>query len=310
MPLDPAFEAMLRQLAEAGGPALSEMTPVEAREVYKALQQTLPVPDVHHVADGDADGVPVRIYRPSDGRSLPSLVYFHGGGWVIGDLDTHDSICRQLASAAGCVVVAVDYRLAPEYRFPAALDDCYRALGWVIDHADTLDIDPTRVAVGGDSAGGNLGACVSLKSKLEGGPPVAFQLLIYPVTDTAMSMPSYNENGEGYMLTRDGMAWFFDQYLGADGDNRSHPLAAPLHAEDLSGLPPACVITAEFDPLRDEGERFGEKLSAAGVDTTIRRFDGMIHGFFGMTHMGEAPREALALAADQLKNALDPRHAA
>jgi len=303
MPLDPALEAMLKQMAEAEAPALSEMSPVEAREMYRAMQQTLPTCELHSVADDMANNVPVRVYRPSAAGGLPCLVFFHGGGWVIGDLDTHDSVCRQLAARVQCVIVSVDYRLAPEHPFPAPLDDCYQALRWVVDNADKLNIDPTRVAVGGDSAGGNLSAAVSLKSKMEGGPSLSYQLLIYPVTDTAMDTPSYEENKEGYMLTRDSMVWFWNQYLGTGEENRRNPLAAPLRADDHSGLPPACVITAEFDPLRDEGERLGEKLAAAGVETTIERFDGMIHGFFGMTHLVEGAREAMDLAALRLKTA-------
>lgn len=304
MPLDPALGELLKQMAEAGGPALHEMNPAEARAMYRGLQETLPFDDVHEVFDEDANGVAVRVYRPSDARALPCLVFYHGGGWVIGDLDTHDSVCRQLANGTGCVVIAVDYRLAPENPYPAALEDSYHALQWSIDHADKLDIDPTRVAVGGDSAGGNLAACVSLKSKLEGGPPIAFQLLIYPVADAAMDTPSYEENGEGYLLTTDSMAWFLDQYLGAGSANRNDPLALPLRAPDLTGLPDACVITAEFDPLRDEGEMLAGRLQDAGVNTAIRRFDGMIHGFFGMTHLVEGARDAMAFASGEIKRAL------
>lgn len=304
MPLDPALGELLKQMEEAGGPPLNEMAPADAREMYRGLQQTLPYQEVHRVFDDDANGVGIRVYRPSDARALPCLLFYHGGGWVIGDLDTHDSVCRQLANQAECVVIAADYRLAPEHPWPAALDDCYQVLQWSVDNADKLDIDPTRVAVGGDSAGGNLAACVSLRSKFEGGPPIAFQLLIYPVTDAALNTPSYEENGEGYLLTMESMAWFLDQYLGTGTDNRNDPLALPLQADDLADLPDACIITAEFDPLRDEGEQFADKLKDAGVNTDLRRFDGMIHGFFGMTHLVQGARDAMDFASGTLKRAL------
>lgn len=302
MPLDPIVEGMLNQMAEAGGPPMTEMPPADARAMYRAMNEANTRAPMHQVTDAEADGVGVRIYRPGPGENLPCLVYYHGGGWVIGDLETHDNVCRNLARDANCVVVAVDYRLAPEHPFPAPLDDCYTAAKWVAANAGKLGIDANRIAHGGDSAGGNLTACVSLKIKQEGGPALVHQLMVYPVTDAALDTGSYAANAEGYLLTRDSMAWFFDHYLGEKAD-RLDPYISPIRARDLSGLPSATIITAEFDPLRDEGEAFGDKLKAAGVDTLVQRFDGMIHGFFSMTDLLPAARDATGLAAKRLKAA-------
>ena len=301
MPLDPTLVEMLQQMAEAEGPPLNEMSPFEAREMFRAMQAVLPKPDVVSVEDASAGDIPVRIYKVSEQDEQPVVVFFHGGGWVIGDLDTHDGTCRQLAVAADCTVVSVDYRLAPEHPFPAPIDDCYEATRWVADNANFLGIDVNKLAVAGDSAGGNLSACVCMMAKDGGGPPIRLQLLIYPVTDARMNTESYEVNKEGYMLTRDGMEWFWQHYTG--GNHMDNPLASPMLATDLSGLPTACIITAEYDPLRDEGEAYGEALKAAGVSTEIVRYDGMIHGFFGMTDMLEGSRQAMDLASVQLNRA-------
>jgi acetyl esterase/lipase len=301
MPLDPAVVTMLQQMADAGGPALTEMSPPDARKMFRAMQGVSPSPDVASVEDTLAGDIPVRVYKVSDQDKQPVLVYFHGGGWVIGDLETHDSTCRQLANSAHCTVVSVDYRLAPEHPFPASIEDCYAATQWVAANADSLGIDVNRLAVAGDSAGGNLSACVCIKARDENGPRICLQLLIYPVTDARMNTESYETNKEGYMLTREGMEWFWQHYTG--GRHMDNPLASPLSAQDLSGLPQACVITAEFDPLRDEGEAYGEALKAAGVATEIVRYDGVIHGFFGMTDLLEGSRLAMDLATNQLTRA-------
>lgn len=301
MPLDPVVEGMLKQMAATGGPTLTEMSPPAAREMYRMMNQAFSKADMHSVRDDSAAGVPIRIYRPVDAPALPCLVYFHGGGWVIGDLATHDNVCRNLAARTGCAVIATDYRLAPEHPFPAPLNDCYNTLEWVHANAAELGIDPDRIAVGGDSAGGNLSACVSLRARDENGPAIIHQLLIYPATDSALDTGSYTTNGEGYMLTKAGMEWFYNHYIGSH--DRFDPLIAPLRAKNLSGLPPATVITAEFDPLRDEGEAYGNKLKAAGVPVVIQRFDGMIHGFFGMTDLIDGARKANDLAAERLKAA-------
>jgi len=303
MPLDPTVEVMLQQMADAGGPALTEMSPPDAREMYRTLQAESPKPEVASVEDRKAGEIPVRIYKVSDQSNQPVVVFFHGGGWVIGDLETHDSACRQLAIAAECTVIAVDYRLAPEHPFPASIDDCFEATRWVADNASSLGVDANRLTVAGDSAGGNLAACVCLKAKEASGPEIGFQLLIYPVTDARMNTDSYEANKDGYMLTKEGMEWFWDLYTG--GDHVDNPHASPMSASDLSGLPAACIITAEYDPLRDEGEAYGAALSAAGVTTNAVRFDGMIHGFFGMTDLLEGSRKAMDLAAAELVRAFN-----
>ncbi len=235
----------------------------------------------------------MRIYTPREAPALPLLVYFHGGGFVLGDLDSHDSICRNLALAADAVVVAVDYRLAPEHPFPAAADDCLAATRWAAARAAALGADPARIAVAGDSAGGNLAAVVALRLRDEGGPALRGQLLIYPVTDNHVEpTASMIANGEGYFLTREAML-FFDKHYLADPDHLAHPHFAVLRAPDLSGLPPAYVLTAEYDPLLDEGEAYAARLSAAGVAVEQVRALGVIHGFFGMAGID---RGALAVS--------------
>jgi acetyl esterase len=231
------------------------------------------------------------------------LVYFHGGGWVIGSIETHDALCRELTMEAGVVVVSVEYRLAPEHKFPAAADDAYAAVRWVAQHAAELGIDPARIGVGGDSAGGNLAAVVALQARDLGGPPLALQLLIYPITCDDLGTPSYVENAEGYMLTRADMAWFWSQYLSdpAQGDD---PRVSPLRAGDLSGLPPAFILTAEYDPLRDEAEAYAARLEQAGVPVRMRRYDGMIHGFLRRLTLLDQGRVALDEVAKGIRDAL------
>lgn len=301
MPLDPVVAGLLKQMADAGGKPMSESTPGEGRQMYQMMGAAYSKKDMASVTDMTADGVPVRVYKPSEEGGLPCLVFFHGGGWVIGDLESHDNVCRNLAAAANCVVVATDYRLAPEHPFPAPFDDCYTATCWVESNADTLDIDAGRIAVGGDSAGGNLSAAVCLKARDTNGPSLVHQLLMYPVMDYNFDTPSYVENAEGYMLTRATMDWFFTHYLGgADG---SDPLISPLRAGDVSGLPAATVITAEFDPLRDEGEAYGVRLKDAGVATDVKRYDGMIHGFIHMCDIISQGQDATDYAASRLREA-------
>lgn len=292
MPLDPQMKTILDGMANANMAPIEEQDVEYARHVLDGLAALVgPGPEVGSVEDRNIDGpggpLPVRIYRPDIEGTLPAIVWFHGGGWVIGSIEHHDTVCRQMANGVGAVVISVEYRLAPEHRFPAATDDCLAATRWVHDHAAELGISPDRLAVGGDSAGGNLAAVTALRARDEGGPTIKFQLLVYPVTDAAMDTPSYSENSSGYMLTAGGMAWFWDHYLGPDGDP-AHPHASPLRAEDLTGLPPALVLTAEFDPLRDEGEDYAARLGKAGVDTTLIRYDGLIHGFFSQGRLFDA----------------------
>jgi acetyl esterase len=245
------------------------------------------------------------VYRPEPigGPALPVVVFFHGGGWSICDLDTHDGTCRSLANGACAVVVSVDYRLAPEHKFPAAADDAYAATQWVFDHSDELGVDADRLAVAGDSAGGNLAAVVPLMARDRGGPPIRFQLLIYPVTDFSFDTDSYRDNAEGYFLHRASMEWYWRQDLSSD-EAGAHPYASPLRVADASGLPPGMVMTAEFDPLRDEGEAYGRKLADAGVPFTVRRYDGVFHGFFSMVAFLEGAKQATADAHAALRDAL------
>ena len=248
---------------------------------------------------GPAGEIPVRIYTPQGSGPFPVLVYFHGGGWVIGSLDTHDGVCRHLAKRAGAVVVSVDYRLAPEHKFPAAPEDCYAATLWVAENAAAIGVDARRLTIGGDSAGGNLAAAVSLMARDRKKPAIAFQMLIYPVTDHSYETGSYRDNADGYLLTKDSMVWFWDHYLRTAGDG-AEPYASPLRAQDLKGLPPAMVVTTEFDPLRDEGEAYANRLKQAGVPVKLKRYDGLIHGFFMMTGFFPQALQAVDEAAAEI----------
>ncbi|HEY0603827.1 MAG TPA: alpha/beta hydrolase [Herpetosiphonaceae bacterium] len=310
MPIDPQMQAFLDQQAALGAPPIHKLTPEQVRsssrlqlqqaalyytpeQVAKIENRTIPAP---------SGEIPVRIYTPEGDGPFPLLVFFHGGGWVIGDLDSHDDLCRALTNAAGCVVFAVDYRLAPEHKFPAATEDCYAAAEWATEHTAELNADPSRVAVGGDSAGGNLAAVVAMMARDRGGPKLSFQLLIYPATDFSTEFPSRQENAAGPILDTETMIWFRDHYLNGEAD-MTNPLASPLLASDFHGLPPALVITAEYDPLRDEGEAYAEKLKAADVPATVRRYDGLIHGFFSFGVGVEKVQQALAETATTLREA-------
>ena len=309
MALDPQVKTVLDQLASLNGPPIQELGVTEARALLERLAAIGgPPAEVARVEErtfaGPAGDVPVRIYRPTDDAGpQPVLVWFHGGGWVLGSIEGSDLTCRNLAAQSGVVIVSVGYRLAPEHPYPSGLGDCYAALVWVTATAGDLGVDPDRVAVGGDSAGGNLAAVVALAARDRGGPAVRFQLLVYPVTDALMSHPSVRDNGQGYMLTDDSMKWFIELYLGERGDPKD-PLVSPVYADDLSGLPPALVITAEYDPLRDEGEAYGTRLQRDRVAAKVSRYDGMIHGFFSMGAIVDAGRRATAEAADALRGAL------
>ncbi len=307
MPLDPQMQKIVDATLALGLPPLEQMTVEQARESIRQRTPALgPVQEVkaveeHHVpVAGGAIGV--RLYRPSDTRPLPALVFYHGGGWVIGDLYTHDGICRAIANAAGCVVASVDYRLAPERKYPAAFEDSYAALTWLAGHAPTLGVDSARLAVGGDSAGGNLAAAVALAVRDRRGPRLVLQLLIYPATAHSFDTVSYRENGEGYMLTREGMKWFWNHYLARPEDGRQ-PYASPLLAKDLGGLATALVITAEYDPLRDEGEAYAKRLAEAGVPVTNTRYPGLVHGFIRMINVLDPAKRALDEVAAALRKA-------
>jgi len=309
MALHPQCKAFLDMLAAAGGPGLHEIPLDEARKVpYQMIELGGPEEPVAQVDTRNIPGpvpIPVRVYRPSLAQDLPALMYFHGGGFVICDLDTHDRACRMLANASGCVVVSVHYRLAPEHKFPAAVEDAYTATRYVADHASEFGIDPGRIAVGGDSAGGNLATVVAMMARDRGGPALKFQLLIYPVTDfTAHATQSERDYGQGYFLDVELMDWFADQYFAAEAD-RHLPYGSPAKASDVRGLPSALIITGECDPLRDQGEAYADQLRSAGVPVVLRRYDGMIHPFVSLAGIVDAGREAIKESAAALRQALD-----
>jgi acetyl esterase len=307
MALDPTLKTLLDGLAAAGGPALGTQSVAETRAAFDNMPLPRKQIELASVENrkipGPAGEIPVRIYQPHGAGVKPVLVYLHGGGWVIGTLDSYDATCRELAEGAGCVVVSVDYRLAPEHRYPAAPEDCYAGLQWVAANASRLGADAKRLAVGGDSAGGNLSAVVCQMARDRRGPSIRFQLLVYPVTDADFSRRSYVDNAEGYLLTTASMHWFWDHYV-PNRAQRAEPYASPLRAADLSGLPPAWVCTAEFDPLRDEGEAYAKRLQQAGVSTTLTRFDGLIHGFISMGLVAPRAQAAVDEALAALKKGL------
>jgi acetyl esterase len=309
MALDAQVKAVLDLVIKSGRPAYHQLSPKDARQLFRETRpaSTPTPPEIGTVTDLLAAGtIPVRVYRPVGApadRALPALVYFHGGGWVIGDLETHDVLCRQLTAEAGVSVIAVDYRLAPEAKFPAAVDDAWAATRWVADNAGRLGIDPRRLAVGGDSAGGNLAAVVALMARDAGGPSLAYQALLYPVTEVGTETRSYRDFADGFLLTRDSMRWFFDHYLGSHdqaGDWRVSPLRAP----SLAGLPPALIVTAGFDPLRDEGEAYARALREAGVTVDYVCYGGMIHGFVPMGRLIDTGNRAVSHIAASLRQGL------
>ncbi len=303
--LHPQCKAFLDQLASMGGTPLHEMTPTEARGMALPPELAGFEQPVHRVIDrtvpGPAGRIPVRIYSPTSAARLPALVYFRGGGFVLGTLNSSDRPCRDLAHLAGRVVISVDYRLAPEHPFPAAVDDAYAATKYVIENASEFDIDASQVAVGGESAGGNLAAVTALRCRQGVTPPLAFQLLIYPLVDFADASPSMREFGNGHFITSDVLAYFERHYLRTEQDRR-HQDASPLTA-DLRGLPRALVLTAECDPLRDQGEAYARKLEQSGVSVTLKRYEGMIHPFFSLAGIIDGGKVAIADAAAALKKA-------
>lgn len=306
--LHPQARALIDLMAERGVPPTHTLSPTEARAFYRERRTfTQPEPPpVAEVRELKAGTIPLRLYRPAGSEStatLPVLVYYHGGGWVIGDLDTHDVLCRELANGSGCAVIAVDYRMGPEHRFPAAVDDVLAATRWVHANAASLGVDANRLAVGGDSAGGNLAAVVAIAARDAGDLPIAFQLLIYPATDMRRGHASHATNGEGYVLTKDTIAYFHDHYItdpAQDLDWRASPL---LHS-DLKGLPPALLITAGYDPLRDEGLDYARALTAAGNRVSYVCFERQIHGFITMGRVLDEANTAVALCASELRRAL------
>ena len=305
---DPQMQAILDQMKAAGWKPTHTLSVAEARRAFKShVAKGAPVVrTVDRTIPGYGGALPVRIHWPVGAGPFPVLVFFHGGGWVLGDLDSHDVTCRSLTNQATCATVSVDYRLAPEHKFPAAVEDAFVATRWVADHAGELGMDPARIAVGGASAGGNLATVVSLMARERGGPALVFQLLIYPVTDAALDTPSARAvTSDAYTLNRADMEWFWGHYL-RDATDRRDPRASPALAPSLAGLPPALVITAEIDPLCDEGERYAEALTRAGVATTYTRHDGVTHGFVGMEAALDKGRTAVAECARALRQAFGP----
>jgi acetyl esterase len=313
MALDPQVQEVITLVIKSGRPAYNTLSPKDARQLFRETRPaSTPTPPeigaVKHVtADGPGGPLPLRVYRPAgvaSGTALPALVFYHGGGWVIGDLDTHDVQCRQITAEAGIVVVAVDYRLAPEHKFPAAVDDAWAATRWIVAHGSELGVDPRRIAVGGDSAGGNLAAVVALLARDAGNTPaIALQVLVYPVTDLAGESKSYGDFADGYLLTRDSMRWFKNHYLKSSSDADDWR-ASPLRASSLAGLPPALIVTAGFDPLRDEGAAYAARMTEAGGRVDYVCYGGMIHGFMPMGKLIDTGNRAISHVAASLRQAL------
>jgi acetyl esterase len=307
MALDPQAEAFLKEAAAAGAPPLESLPVPQAREMLRTLfaapEPREPVKKVEdRLIDAGSVKLPVRIYTPEATGPLPIFVFFHGGGWVLGDCESYDAPCRALANGAGCIVVSVEYRLAPEHKFPAAPEDCYAATLWTVRNAASLGADPSRVAIGGDSAGGNLTAVVAQMARDRGGPPLVCQVLIYPVTNYALDTPSYKANAEGYLLTKGMMDWFWNHYLGSPSDG-ANPYASPLRATNFAKLPPALLITAGYDPLCDEGAAYDAKLREAGVKVVYSNYPGMIHGFFSLAHILSKGKDLQAEISRELRKA-------
>jgi|SRR5579871_518929 len=310
MALDPVLQGFLAQMAAAPGPKMWDVTPKEGREAFVALLQVagpkdVPIGKTEDVsAAGPGGPIPLRIYSPANVSSsaLPALVYFHGGGFVIGDLDTHDGLCRMIANEAGCTVVAVHYRLSPEHKFPAAVEDSYAALAWVAKNATKLGIDSARIAVGGDSAGGALAAVTALMARDQGGPKLALQLLLFPVTQIGGETHSMKECAEGFFLEKKTLDWFFGHYLSAGADTSDYRIS-PLHAANFQGLPGAFIMLGGYDPLHDEGEAYAQKLRAAGVPVRVSDHSDMVHCFFYLQAILPKAHEAVREIGTALKTA-------
>ncbi len=294
----PEMRTILEAIASMGGPAIETVPVAQGRQMARGLIQLAGEPEAvarieNRTADGRSGAIPIRIYWPEGSGPFPGMVYIHGGGWVICDLETHDNVCRTIAKRAGAVVVAVDYRLAPEHQFPAALDDCVEVTQWVAANAAALNIDAKRLVVAGDSAGANMATVVAAKARDGRGPAIALQVLVYPATDmSATETPSRQEYAEDHFLTRPFMQWCTSLYLG-NGTDKTNPDASPAFIKDLRGMPPALVITAECDPLRDEGEAYAARLKDAGSPVTLTRYDGMIHPFLNFLGASASAQKAV-----------------
>ncbi|QDI90893.1 alpha/beta hydrolase [Salicibibacter halophilus] len=303
MPLDPQAKTILDFLSQ--GPSLETLPLEEARASFEKLSDTAQPQVVENVEDRTIPGpngdIPIRIYNPFHDGSHPAFIFYHGGGWVVGSIETHDPLCRSLANLAQCIVISVDYRLAPEHKFPKAVEDAYAAAEWIAKNGADIHVDTDHIAVGGDSAGGNLATVTTMIAKEKGRPALSYQVLFYPSTGAGIPTESERENGEGYFLTTAMMTWFAGKYFHTF-EELQNPYAVPLKAEDLSGLPPALVITAEFDPLRDEGKMYADELEKAGVDVVHTCYDGMIHGFVSMDAFISKGTEAIEQAAGALRD--------
>lgn len=309
MPLHPQSQAFLDAIAARNGPGWDEMPTQQSRDTFAAMADLFETgPELDRVENAVTENnVRLRIYQAErSDKATPSVLYFHGGGWVLGDLESHDTLCRRLAAESGLIVVSVDYRRAPEHPYPAALEDCLDAAAFVTEHSEELGIDGSQMIVAGDSAGGNLAAAVSLRTRdavTNTAPsPIIGQLLIYPALSTRFDSDSYIEFAEGFGLTRQIMIWFWEQYLGSQPPDQ---FVAPALADSLAGLPPTHVITAEYDILRHEGEAFADRLIAAGVPTTQIRYDGMLHAFMHFTGAIDIGREAVTEATEVLRDFCD-----
>lgn len=305
MPLDPQLQPILESMAPMAAIDWATLPPTIAREMMGAmpLPYQVDLPDVRDTTvDGHGVKLAARLYRPSLEDGLPVVVFFHGGGWVTGTLDSHDLLCRLIARESGCAVLSVDYRLAPEYPFPTPLEDSYASVQWVAENAAGLGLDGSRLAVAGDSAGGNLAAAVAVLARERGGAKISHQLLLYPVADADFSNGSYTQHGQGYFLSKDMMAWFWRHYVGAEAlvSGNIPPLAALCRTDNLENLPPATIVTAEFDPLRDEGEMYARRLADAGVAVEQTRITGVIHGFASMLGVADIAEKTVRDAGRRL----------
>ncbi|WP_229720093.1 alpha/beta hydrolase [Oceanobacillus neutriphilus] len=307
--MDAQMKTILKNIEASGSPPLGSLPPKQEREAFIATNKTPgkklePVNKiVNRNIQGPGGNIPIRIYNYSrDTERQPVMVFFHGGGFVTGNLETHDYICRAITNRAECVVVSVDYRLAPEHQFPAAVEDCYAATQWISQHATELNIDPSRIAVGGDSSGGNLATVVSYQAKQKGSPKLICQMLLYPLTQFSFDTVSRRENGKGYVLTKKALKYYRKHYL-KTLEEAKNPFASPLLIDDVSNLPPAIIVTAEYDPLRDEGEAYGKRLKEAGVPVTLTRYNGVIHGFVAMAAFLKQGKNALEETTVLLRSA-------
>lgn len=303
MPLHPQAKFITDFVAGLGNKPFEDDTPQNARESRAAMQAPSTLP-IHKMTDIDAGGVPARLYKPNDESNLPLLVYYHGGGWVLGSVESHDSVCRAICMQTPCAVLSVDYRLAPEHPFPTPLVDCVNATRWAHLNAASLGCDPNRIAIGGDSAGGNIAAAIANMQVI----PAAYQLLIYPVTDCNLGHASHRENKDGPFLTHAGMKWFVHHYVSDTGTSLDDPRLSPLFESDanLAAAPPTCVITAEFDPLRDEGDAYAAKLASLGVPVSHIRFSGQFHGFVSLADFVDDGKAAISMSASLLRAAFNP----